>query len=241
MHGTHHRSVMAAVRLGDEVPDFVGESQHGLIQFHNFIEGRWAMVFTYAGDFDPVAATELGMVAKLQEEFDARNVSVIAIGIDTLRRHELWVRDVNMTQSLDKYDARDGSALKDARLRFPIIADATGAITETLGQMDPAVDMSGKRRAVSALFVIDPTKVVRMTQSYRRSVGRNFYEVLRVIDSLQRADIYLVQSPANWCANEQMLVAPEVTKTQATDLGMVVAAKLPYYRETPDPGIFDDR
>ena len=226
---------MAAVRIGDAMPDFAGECQHGMIQFHHFIEGRWALVFTYAGDFDPVAATELGMVAKLQEEFDSRNVNVIAIGIDTLRRHELWIRDVNLTQTLDKWDAHDGGPAQDVRLRFPVIADPTGTITETLGLTDPVLDPSGKTRAVSALFIIDPTKVVRMTQSYLRTVGRNFYEVLRVIDSLQRTDLHLVHSGANWKAGEQMLVAPEVTKTQAADMGMVVASTLPYLRETPDP------
>src|SRR5690606_22806844 len=170
-----------SVQLGDIAPDFEADTTDGHIRFHEWIGDKWAILFSHPRDFTPVCTTELGYVARLKPEFDKRNVKAIGLSIDPVDSHKKWSEDIRETQ---------GSALN-----FPIIADPDRKVAGLYGMMHPKHD---EVYTVRTVFVIDPAKKIRLTITYPQTTGRNFDEILRVIDSLQMTDGYAVATPVNW-------------------------------------------
>ena len=209
-----------SLRLGDTAPDFTAETTEGPIRFHEWIGDRWAILFSHPRDFTPVCTTELGYVARLKPEFDKRNVKVIGLSIDPVDSHRGWAADIKETQGYAP--------------NFPIVADPERKVANLYGMMHPAHD---EVYTVRTVFVIDPKKKVRLTLTYPASTGRNFDEILRVIDSLQLTDNFSVATPANWkdggdCVIVPSLQDPEVLK-QKFPKGY--KAVRPYLRMTPQP------
>lgn len=159
------------IRLGDEAPDFEQDSTEGRIHFHQWLENSWGVLFSHPADFTPVCTTELGLTAKLKAEFDARNVKALALSVDPVDKHHQWIDDINDTQ--------------DTKVNFPILADADHKVSELYDMIHPNANAT---LTVRSLFIIDPEKKVRLIITYPASTGRNFNEVLRVIDSLQLTD-----------------------------------------------------
>ena len=207
------------IRLGDIAPDFTQESTEGPIHFSEWKGDSWAILFSHPADFTPVCTTELGQVAKLKPEFDRRHVKAIGLSVDTNDSHERWVGDIKETQ---------GEALN-----FPLLADSDRKVA-TLYDM-----LQGEAAAtvtVRSVFIIDPKGVVRLTLTYPASTGRNFDEILRVIDSLQLTDGYRVATPVNWKQGDNVVVLPAVTNEEADKLfPKGYTAVKPYLRTTPDP------
>ena len=209
-----------SLRLGDAASDFIAETTEGPIRFHEWIGDRWAILFSHPRDFTPVCTTELGYVARLKPEFDKRNVAVIGLSIDPLDSHRGWAADIKETQGYAP--------------NFPIIADPERKVANLYGMMHPAHD---EVYTVRTVFVIDPKKKVRLTLTYPQTTGRNFDEILRVIDSLQLTDAHKVATPVNWKQGEDVIIVPAVSDEEAR-------AKFPkgwralksYLRLTPQPG-----
>ena len=209
-----------SLRLGDTAPDFTAETTEGPIRFHEWIGDRWAILFSHPRDFTPVCTTELGYVARLKPEFDKRNVAAIGLSIDPLDSHRGWAADIKETQGYAP--------------NFPIIADPERKVANLYGMMHPAHD---EVYTVRTVFVIDPKKKVRLTITYPQTTGRNFDEILRVIDSLQLTDAHKVATPVNWKQGEDVIIVPAVSDEEAR-------AKFPkgwralksYLRPTPQPG-----
>jgi len=209
-----------SLRLGDAAPDFIAETTEGPIRFHEWIGDRWAILFSHPRDFTPVCTTELGYVARLKPEFDKRNVAAIGLSIDPLDSHRGWAADIKETQGYAP--------------NFPIIADPERKVANLYGMMHPAHD---EVYTVRTVFVIDPKKKVRLTITYPQTTGRNFDEILRVIDSLQLTDAHRVATPVNWKQGEDVIIVPAVSDEEAR-------AKFPkgwralksYLRLTPQPG-----
>src|SRR5260221_2546267 len=170
-----------AIHLGSEAPDFTQESTEGTINFHKWIGDGWAVLFSHPKDFTPVCTTELGLVAKLKPEFDKRHVKAIAVSVDDVASHKGWVSDIEETQH--------------TKLNFPILGDADKKVAGLYDMIHPDISDTTTVRSV---FVIDPKKKVRLMITYPQSAGRNFDEILRVIDSLQLTDNYSVATPGNW-------------------------------------------
>jgi alkyl hydroperoxide reductase subunit AhpC len=208
-----------ALRLGDIAPDFKAASTAGNISFHDWLGKSWGILFSHPADYTPVCTTELGTVAKLKEEFDKRNVKVIALSIDPLASHQGWVKDINETQH--------------TVVNFPIIADPDFTVANLYDMVHPNVS---DRFTVRSVFVIDPAKKVRLIIIYPASTGRNFDELLRVIDSLQLTAQYSVATPANWKNGEDVVIAPSI-KTEDIPALFPKGFKLikPYLRTTPQP------
>ncbi len=209
-----------SVQLGDTAPDFTQESTEGAIHFHDWIGDGWAVLFSHPKDFTPVCTTELGTVARLKPEFDKRNTKVIGLSVDPLKDHEGWARDIAETQ---------GTALN-----FPLIADADRKVSELYGMIHPNADNTFTVRSV---FIVGPDKKVKLTLSYPASTGRNFQELLRVIDSLQLTAKYKVATPADWQDGDDVIITPAVSNEEAKTL---FAEKgfteiKPYLRTTPQP------
>ena len=190
-----------AVRLGDQAPDFTQESTQGPIHFSEWKGDSWAILFSHPADFTPVCTTELGMVAKLKPEFDKRNVKPIGLSVDTVEAHGKWSGDIQETQ---------GSAIN-----FPMLADADRKVATAYDMIRP--EASGTT-TVRSVFIIDPKKVVRLMLTYPASTGRNFDELLRVIDSLQLTDNYKVATPANWKEGDDVVILPAVSNEDADKL-----------------------
>jgi len=208
-----------AIRLGDLAPDFQAETTEGNISFHDWLGEGWGVLFSHPADYTPVCTTELGVVAKLQAEFTRRNVKVIALSIDSLESHESWVKDINETQQ--------------TLINFPIIADANYRVARLYDMVHPN---ASDRFTVRSVFVIDPEKKVRLIIIYPASTGRNFDELLRVIDSLQLTANYRVATPANWKPGEDVVVAPSVkTEDIAALFPKGFTLIKPYLRTTPQP------
>ena len=209
-----------SLRLGDTAPDFTADTTEGPIRFHEWIENRWAILFSHPRDFTPVCTTELGYVARLRPEFDTRGVKVIGLSIDPLDAHRGWAADIKETQGYAP--------------NFPIIADPERKVANLYGMMHPAHD---EVYTVRTVFVIDPKKKVRLTITYPQTTGRNFDEILRVLDSLQLTDAHKVATPVNWKQGEDVIIVPAVSDEEAR-------AKFPkgwralksYLRLTPQPG-----
>ncbi|MBI4011506.1 MAG: peroxiredoxin [Candidatus Rokubacteria bacterium] len=208
------------LRLGDTAPDFQAETTEGPLRFHDWIGGSWAILFSHPRDFTPVCTTELGYVARLKPEFDKRDVKVIGLSVDPLESHRGWARDIEATQ---------GHAPS-----FPIIADPERKVADLYGMMHPAHD---EVYTVRTVFVVDPKKKIRLMITYPQTTGRNFDEILRVIDSLQLTDQYKVATPVNWRQGEDVIIVPAVTDEEArTRFPKGWRTLKPYLRLTPQPG-----
>ncbi len=208
-----------AIRLGDKAPDFTQDSTEGTIKFHDWIGDSWAVLFSHPADFTPVCTTELGQVAHLKKEFDKRNVKVIGLSVDPVESHKSWASDIEETQ---------GTALN-----FPLLADADRSVSELYDMIHPNAEATATVRSV---FIIDPKKTVRLTLTYPASTGRDFGELLRVIDSLQLTEYQKVATPANWKAGEDVVVLPAISNEEADKLFPLGYRELkPYLRITPQP------
>jgi len=209
-----------SLRLGDTAPDFEQDSSIGSIKFHEWAGDSWVVLFSHPADFTPVCTTELGLTAKLKPEFDKRNVKAIALSVDPADKHREWIKDIEETQH--------------AVVGFPIIADADRKVAELYDMIHPNQSATA---TVRSLFVIDPAKKVRLQITYPLSTGRNFDEVLRVIDALQLTDKHTVATPGNWKDGDDVIIPltvqdPEVIR-QKYPAGY--NAPRPYLRITPQP------
>lgn len=210
---------MATVRLGDIAPDFEAETSQGKIKFHEWLGDSWGVLFSHPADFTPVCTTELGTVANYYPEFKKRNVKVIALSVDGVASHMEWIKDINETQN--------------TTVNFPIIADEDKHIAELYDMIHPNASESFTVRSV---FIIGPDKKIKLTLTYPASTGRNFDELLRVIDSLQLTAKYSVATPANWKDGDKVVISTSVKDED-------IAAKFPkgyervkpYLRMTPQP------
>lgn len=208
-----------ALQLGDIAPDFKQDSTDGPISFHDWAGDSWVVLFSHPKDFTPVCTTELGEVARLKPEFDKRNVKAIGLSVDPLEDHKAWCGDIEETQ---------GSALN-----FPLLADADRSVANLYGMIHPNANDT---LTVRSVFVIDPNKKIRLTITYPASTGRNFPEILRVIDSLQLTDDYKVATPVNWTDGGDCIIVPSVSNEQAAELfPQGWDEKKPYLRMVKQP------
>jgi alkyl hydroperoxide reductase subunit AhpC len=210
-----------SLRLGDVAPDFTQDSSEGTINFHEWAGDSWVILFSHPADYTPVCTTELGLVAKLKSEFDKRNVKPIALSVDSAESHKGWIGDINETQ---------GSAVN-----YPILADADKKVSELYGMIHPN-SSTGNTLTVRSVFIIDPSKKLRLTLTYPASTGRNFDELLRVIDSLQLTDHYSVATPGNWTDGGDCVVVPSIPTEEARQkFPKGITEVKPYLRMTPQP------
>lgn len=211
---------MTTLRLGDTAPDFTQDSTAGPIRFHEWAGDHWVVLFSHPADFTPVCTTELGKTAALATEFAKRNVKPIAVSVDPLESHGEWVRDINDTQN--------------TTVNFPILADADRTVATLYDMIHPNASTTATVRSV---FIIDPKKVIRTTFTYPASTGRNFDEILRVIDSLQLTDSHKVATPANWKDGDDVVIVPSLQDpaeiAERFPKGHTVVR--PYLRMTPQP------
>ncbi|MBL7709392.1 MAG: peroxiredoxin [Chitinophagaceae bacterium] len=210
-----------ALRLGDVAPNFKAQTTEGEIDFYDFLGNGWGILFSHPADFTPVCTTELGKTALLQEEFAKRNVKVLAVSVDPLDKHMEWRKDINETQH--------------CTVGFPIIADEDRVVALLYDMIHPNASATA---TVRSLFVIGPDKLVKLMIVYPASTGRNFYEVLRVVDSLQLTAGYSVATPADWKAGEDVIVVPAVSTEDAIKkFPKGVKVVKPYLRYTPQPNL----
>ena len=208
-----------SLRLGDEAPNFTAQTTEGEINFHDWLGNSWGVLYSHPADYTPVCTTELGMTAKLKDEFEKRNVKVIAVSVDDLDSHKGWINDINETQG--------------THVNFPIIADSDKKVAALYDMIHPNAD---DKATVRSVFVIGPDKKIKLTLTYPASTGRNFNELLRVIDSLQLTAYYQVATPANWEDGDDCVVVPAIATVD-------IPAKFPkgyteikpYLRITPQP------
>lgn len=207
------------IRLGDEAPNFSAETSLGPINFHEFLGNSWGVLFSHPADFTPVCTTELGATAKLKEEFAKRNVKVLAVSVDGVESHKSWISDINETQGCE--------------VDFPIIADPDRKVSELYDMIHPNANAT---LTVRSVFIIDPDKKVKLMITYPASTGRNFDEIIRVIDSLQLSYKYPVATPANWAQGNDVIVANSV---KSEDIAGIFNAEhkevKPYLRYTKQP------
>ena len=207
------------LRLGDDAPDFTAQTTEGTVRFHEWLGDGWGILFSHPADFTPVCTTELGVVAKLKAEFAKRNVKVIGVSVDPLDSHNGWVSDINETQN--------------TTVNFPLIADPDKTVASMYDMIHPNED---DKATVRSVFVIGPDKKVKLTLTYPASTGRNFAEILRVIDSLQLTAYHQVATPANWEDGEDCIIVPAVTDEEATEkFPKGFTTVKPYLRYTPQP------
>lgn len=204
------------LRLGDTAPDFTADTTKGEISLHDWSGNSWVFFFSHPADFTPICTTEMGMTAKHAADFAARNVLPLGLSTDTVDEHEKWISDVNETQ--------------DADLQFPIIADADHTVAKLYDMIHPAVNTT---EAVRSVFIIDPNKKIRLTMTYPMNVGRNFDEILRVIDALQIADEKTVALPANWRPGGDVVIPMSVSTEDAKAKYPELKILKPYLRVTP--------
>lgn len=211
----------ASLRLGDRAPDFIQASPQGPIHLYEWMGSSWAVLFSHPSDFTPVCTTELGMVARLKPEFDKRNVKAIGLSVDPLFYHDMWARDIEETQGV--------------KLNFPLLADADRKVAKLYDMIHPNAHAT---ETVRSVFIIDPKKTVRLIHTYPASTGRNFHEVLRVIDSLQLTDDHQVATPANWMDGDDVVILTSVRNQEADTLFPLGYRELkPYLRITRQPNI----
>ncbi len=208
-----------SLRLGDTAPNFQAKTSQGDIDFYEFLGDSWGVLFSHPADYTPVCTTELGKTAQLKDEFAKRNVKVLALSVDPLEKHLGWINDINETQNTD--------------VQFPIIADEDRKVSDLYDMIHPN---ASETFTVRSLFIIGPDKKVKLMITYPASTGRNFHEVLRVIDSLQLTANYSVATPANWVDGEDVIVTPAV-KTEDIPGRFPKGHKIikPYLRTTPQP------
>ena len=210
-----------SLRLGDIAPDFTAQTSEGEISFHDYIGNGWAVLFSHPADYTPVCTTELGTVAKYKPEFEKRNTKVIALSVDGLESHKGWIKDINETQN--------------TTVNFPIIADEDKKVSELYDMIHPNAN---EKFTVRSVFVVGPDKKIKLIITYPASTGRNFEELLRVIDSLQLTANYSVATPANWKAGEEVVIAPAISNEEAvTKFPKGFKIVKPYLRLTPQPNL----
>ncbi|MBL8006190.1 MAG: peroxiredoxin [Ignavibacteria bacterium] len=210
---------MAALRLGDTAPNFSAKTTEGQIMFHEWLGDKWGVLFSHPADFTPVCTTELGMVAKLKDEFDKRNVKVIGLSVDPVDSHEKWLEDIFETQG--------------ARINFPMIADDDKYVASLYDMIHPNAD---DKLTVRSVFVIGPDKKIKLTLTYPASTGRDFYEILRAIDSLQLTSSYGVATPVNWRDGDDCIIVNSINDEEAIKRFPKGFIKVkPYLRITPQP------
>ncbi len=212
---------MATIRLGDKAPDFTAMSTEGEISFHDWLGESWGILFSHPADYTPVCTTELGTVAKIKSEFDKRNVKVVALSVDGIDSHNGWIKDINETQN--------------TTMNFPIIADEDRKVSVLYDMIHPNAD---SQLTVRSVFIIDPDKIVKLMITYPASTGRNFDEILRVIDSLQLTAYHKVATPANWNSGDDCVIVPSVENDQIAELFPKGYKEVkPYLRMTPQPNL----
>jgi len=210
-----------SLRLGDIAPDFTAETSEGVIHFHEWIGDGWVVFFSHPRDYTPVCTTELGAVARIKSEFDKRNTKVIAISVDPIDSHAGWIKDINETQ--------------DTTVNFPLIADPNKEIANLYDMIHPNASDTATVRSV---FIIGPDKKIKLTLTYPASTGRNFAEILRVIDSLQLTANYSVATPANWENGQDCVVVPAIaTEDIPAKFPKGHTVIKPYLRITPQPNL----
>ncbi|MBC7771782.1 MAG: peroxiredoxin [Pyrinomonadaceae bacterium] len=208
-----------AIQLGDIAPDFTQQSTEGPISFHQWLGNSWGVLFSHPKNFTPVCTTELGQVAKLKPEFEKRNVKVLGLSVDKLESHGEWSRDIEETQG--------------AAMNFPLLADADKTVSNLYGMIHPNASDTFTVRSV---FIVGPDKKVKLTLTYPASTGRNFDEILRVIDSLQLTARHQVATPVNWKNGDDCIIVPSVSDAEAQVKFPKGFKKLkPYLRVTPQP------
>jgi thioredoxin-dependent peroxiredoxin len=209
-----------SLRLGDTAPDFEQESSEGRIKFHEWLGDSWGVLFSHPADFTPVCTTELGLTAKLKDEFAKRNVKAIALSVDSVESHSKWIGDINETQN--------------TQVNFPILADGDRKVATLYDMIHPEASAT---LTVRSLFIIDPKKKIRLIITYPASTGRNFDEVLRVIDSLQLTEHHLVATPGNWKQGEDVVIVPSLQDPEEIKRRFPAGYKAvrPYLRLTPQP------
>jgi alkyl hydroperoxide reductase subunit AhpC len=207
------------LRLGDTAPNFKAQTSQGEIDFYDYLGDSWGVLFSHPGDYTPVCTTELGRTAALKDEFTKRNVKVLALSVDSVDSHTGWIKDINETQGVE--------------VNFPIIADPDRKISEAYDMIHPNVSVNA---TVRSLFIIAPDKTVKLIITYPASTGRNFVEILRVIDSLQLTANYGVATPADWKDGEDVVVVPAI-KTEDIPAKFPKGHTVikPYLRTTPQP------
>jgi alkyl hydroperoxide reductase subunit AhpC len=210
----------AAIRLGDTAPDFQAESTEGTINFYEWAGKNWVLFFSHPKDFTPVCTTELGRVANLKAEFDKRGVKAIGLSVDSVTDHQAWAKDIEETQN--------------CRLNYPMIGDGDRRIADLYGMIHPN---ASDTLTVRSVFVIDPNKKIRMVLTYPASTGRNFAEILRVIDSLQLTDAHRVATPVEWKDGDDVIISPAIKDENEirTLFPKGFKALKPYLRLTPQP------
>ena len=218
-----------SIRIGDEAPDFTAETTEGTIRFHEWIGDKWAILFSHPKDFTPVCTTELGYMAKIGPEFEKRDVKVIGLSVDPMDKHQGWLADIEETQG--------------ARPDYPIIADSDFLISKAYGMLgadvsgDPADRTAADNQTVRNVFVVGPDKKVKLILVYPMTTGRNFDEVLRVIDSLQLTSQHRVATPVNWQEGDEVIIAGSVSDDEAKKTyPQGWKAPRPYIRIVPQPG-----
>jgi len=217
----HGKETIMAIRLGDTTPDFTAETTEGTIEFHKWLDNSWGILFSHPKDYTPVCTTELGRVANLKPEFEKRNVKMIAVSVDDLESHKGWIGDINETQN--------------CTMNYPIIADPDRKVATMYDMIHPnALD----NLTVRTVFIIGPDKKVKLQLTYPASTGRNFDEILRVVDSLQLTANYQVATPADWKRGDDCVVVPAI-KTEDIPAKFPKGFKevKPYLRMTPQPDL----
>ncbi len=212
---------MATIRLGDTAPDFTAQTTEGEINLYDYLGDGWGILFSHPSDYTPVCTTELGTVAKYKDEFAKRNVKVLALSVDGLESHKGWVNDINETQNVT--------------VDYPIIADEDRKVAEAYDMIHPNADAT---LTVRSVYVIGPDKKIKLIITYPASTGRNFDELLRVIDSLQLTAYHKVATPANWKHGEEVVISPAVSNEDAKNIFTKGYKEVkPYLRLTPQPNL----
>nr|WP_228411517.1 peroxiredoxin [Epilithonimonas vandammei] len=210
---------MMSIKLGDIAPDFNAESSLGNLNFYEFLGDSWGILFSHPADYTPVCTTELGKTSQLKPEFDKRNTKVLALSVDGIENHKGWISDINETQNTE--------------VEFPIIADQDKKVSELYDFIHPNASAT---LTVRSLLIIDPNKKVRLIITYPASTGRNFTEILRVLDSLQLVDNYGIATPVDWKDGEDVIIPPAVSQEDAEKkFTKGVKVVKPYLRYTPQP------
>lgn len=209
-----------AIRLGDIAPDFTQDSSEGPIRFHEYLGNSWGVLFSHPKDFTPVCTTELGYVAKIKGEFDRRGVRILGLSVDPTAAHKDWIRDINETQA--------------TTVNYPVIADHDRKVAKLYDMVHENADNT---QTVRSVFIVDPSKKVRLTLTYPASTGRDFNEILRVIDSLQLTDKFSVATPANWKDGQDVVILPALQDPEELKTKFPKGYKVvkPYLRTTPQP------
>ena len=210
---------MSTLRLGDIAPDFTANTSQGTLNFYDYLGDSWGILFSHPADFTPVCTTELGTASKFKQEFDKRNVKMMALSVDGADSHNKWILDINETQQ--------------TVVNFPIVADEDKKVSNLYDMIHPNADDT---LTVRSVFIVAPDKTIKLILTYPASTGRNFYELLRVIDSLQLTAYHKVATPANWKNGDDVVVSPSISTEDAKEIFPKGVEEIkPYLRMTPDP------